>query len=63
MNAFIQQHTSLITQIKEYLVFFYGVVMFIFFLVAFIEMKLYFNLDVIPGADIPIDEWYVQIFK
>lgn len=63
MNTFIQQHASFFSQLREFLVFFYAIAVIILFVAAMIEVKLYFHLDIIPGADLPLDELYAKYLK
>jgi len=53
---------KLIQQVKDVLIALYLIFMMITLLAVLIEIKLYFNIDVVPGMDIPIDEWYAQAF-
>ena len=43
-----------------FIIFFVGMMGVSF--VLFMEMKLYFQVD-IAGVDIPLDEWYERVFK
>ncbi len=48
-------------QIKDILITLYFVFMVVFVVAMLLEVKIYFNVDVVPGMDIPIDEWYAQL--
>ena len=62
MEAFIQKSLLQLTQLREilYAIYFIGVLVLAFAMI--IEVKLYFDLDVFPGMDFPIDEWYASAF-
>jgi|GEM_PF-4686399 len=62
MKAIMIPQMKLIQQVKDVLIALYLIFMMITLLAVLIEIKLYFNIDVVPGMDIPIDEWYAQAF-
>jgi len=53
--------TNLTLQIKDALIMAYLIFMVIFVVAVLLEIKIQYNIDVVPGMDIPIDEWYQQL--
>lgn len=48
-------------QLKDLLIVVYMVCIMLALFIAMLEIKIFFNLDVVPGLDIPIDEWYAHM--
>lgn len=55
--------SNLMAQAKDILIAAYMISMVFILVAVLFEVKIYFAIDVVPGMDIPIDEWYASAFQ
>ena len=58
----IQFKQSYLLAARDWLMIVYLMAIVILFFIALMEFKLAFNVDYLPGIDLPIDEWYESTF-
>lgn len=63
MTAIYNKATAIGEQFKDVLFMIYVLGMITLVFVLLMEVKLEYQIDVLPGMDIPVDEWYAALFK
>ena len=58
MENIINKSLVFLENLKDLIYIGYFIAMFGLAVVFLMEAKIYFGLDVLPGVDVPIDEWY-----
>ncbi len=62
MHIHLPVNHDILFNLRDLLIVMYVILIILGTIVCTIELKLYFVWD-IPGVDLPIDEWYVSVFK
>lgn len=56
------QHFLIESSFKDVLGILYIIAVLVLGFTALLEFKLAYNIDMLPGIDLPIDEWYEATF-